>query len=58
MSDVDNAAAAMVLFDGSEASINAAVAAIDGFHADALDPNNGEFLMPIIGVLDDPFALG
>jgi len=33
------------------------VAAVDGFHADALDPDDGEFLMPLVGVLDDPFAV-
>jgi len=57
MSDVDNAADAMALFDGSDASIDTAVAAIDSFHTDALDPNDGEFLMPLIGVLDDPFTV-
>lgn len=57
MSDVGNAAAAMALFDGSEGSITDAVSAIDGFHADALDPETGEFLMPLVGVLDDPFAM-
>ena len=56
MSDVDNASAAMALFDGSQASINQAMAAIDGFYQDALDPRNGEFLMQLVGVLDDPFA--
>ena len=57
MSDVDNAAAAMALFDGSQSSISEAVAAIDGFYQDALDPNNGEFLMQVVGVLDNPFAV-
>jgi len=57
MSDVDNAADAMALFDGAEGSIDNAVAAIDGYYADALDPDNGEFLMPLVGVLDDPFAI-
>ena len=56
MSDVDNASAAMAIFDGSQASINAAVAQIDSFHDAALNPTSGEFLMPIVGVLDDPFA--
>ena len=56
MSDVDNASAAMALFDGSQASINQAMAAIDGFYQDALDPRNGEFLMQLVGVLDDPLA--
>ena len=57
MSNVDNAAAAMALFDGTAASINAAVAAIDGYYQDALDPSTGEFLMPLVGVLDNPFAV-
>ena len=58
MSDVDDAIVAMNLFDGSDASITDAVAVIDGFYADALNPDTGDFLMPLIGVLDDPFALG
>ena len=57
MSDVDNARAAMALFDGSESSIADAVAAIDAFFADATGAIDGEFLMPLVGVLDDPFAL-
>ena len=57
MSDVDNAAEAMALFDGSADSIETAVAAIDSFYTDALDPAAGEFLMPLVGVLDDPFAV-
>jgi hypothetical protein len=57
MSDVDNAAAAMALFNGSEVSIDTSVAAIDGYYADATDAANGEFLMPLVGVLDDPFAV-
>lgn len=57
MSDVDDAVAAMGFFDGTQTSINNAVNAIDGFYADALDPTNGEFLMPLVGVLDDPFAM-
>jgi hypothetical protein len=56
MSDVDNASAAMALFDGSQGSVNDAVAAIDGYYQDALDPSNGEFLMQLVGVLDNPFA--
>jgi hypothetical protein len=58
MSDVEDAITAMNLFDGSDTSITDAVAAIDGFYADALDPDTGDFLMPLIGVLDDPFAVG
>jgi hypothetical protein len=57
ISDVDDAVAAMALFDGTQAGINDAVAAIDGFYADALDPISGEFLMPLVGVLEDPFVV-
>lgn len=58
MSDGDNATDAMALFGDQVASdINGAVAAIDDFYTDALDPTDGEFLMPLVGVLDDPFAV-
>lgn len=57
MSDVDNASAVMALFDGSQNSLNEAVAAIDSYYQDALDPNTGEFLLQIVGVLDTPFDL-
>lgn len=56
MSDVENASAAMALFEGSEASIEQTVAAIDDYFAEALDADTGEFLMPLVGVIDDPFA--
>lgn len=56
MSDVENASTAMALFNGTDASIDTAVTAVDNYYADALDPNNGEFLMQVVGVLDDPFA--
>jgi len=57
MSDVDDGIAAMELFDGTQGSILDAVATIDSLYAEALDPSTGEFLMPLIGVLDDPFAV-
>ncbi len=57
MSDVSNASSAMALFDGSQAGIDNAVNAIDDFYQDALAPNNGEFLMQVVGVLDDPFTV-
>lgn len=56
MSNVDNASAAMALYDGTNSGLTSAVAAIDAFHQSALDPVSGEFLMPLVGVLDDPFA--
>lgn len=57
MSDVENASAAMALFDGTQGSINQAVAAIDNYYQQALDPTDGEFLMQVVGVLDNPFAV-
>jgi hypothetical protein len=57
LSDYDDTVSVMNIFDGSAASVNAAVSAIDQIHADALDPINGEFLMPLVGVIDDPFAI-
>ena len=57
LSNVANASSAMGLFDGSGASIVNAVSAIDGFATAASDPSSGEFLMPLVGVSDDPFAI-
>ena len=57
MSNSQNGKDVMELFDGSQQSIEDAIAATDQFHAAALDPVEGEFLMPLIGVLDDPFAV-
>jgi hypothetical protein len=57
MSNGENASAAMALFDGSKESIETSVAVIDEFYANALDASNGEFLLQVVGVLDDPFAV-
>ena len=56
MSNVSNASAVMALYDGTQTGLDASVAAIDNFYADALDPMTGEFLMPLIGVIDEPFS--
>jgi hypothetical protein len=56
MSDVTNASTAMALFNGTTASLDAAVSTIDGFYQDAVDPLSGEFLMQVVGVLDNPFG--
>lgn len=57
MSDTDVAADVLSLFDGSEDSFETAVDAIDTVYAAALDPDTGDFLMQLVGVLDDPFLL-
>lgn len=56
MSDLNDAASAMAVFDGTQSSIQDAINAIDGHYADALDANSGDFLMQLVGVLDDPFG--
>jgi len=56
LSDVDAATDTLALFDGTEESVADAVTAITRSHTDALDPDNGAFLMPVVGVLDIPFA--
>jgi Ca2+-binding RTX toxin-like protein len=57
MSNVSNASEVMAIFDGTVSSIESAVSAIDSFLGAALDAENGEFLMPLVGVLDDPFSI-
>ncbi|NRB04596.1 MAG: DUF4214 domain-containing protein [Rhodobacteraceae bacterium] len=56
MSDVSEATSTMAIFDGSSQSIVDAVTAIDQHYNEALDPDTGDFLMPLVGVIDDPFA--
>lgn len=55
MSDVDNASNVMSIFNGSEGSINAAVAAADQLFNEAQGGADTEFLMPLIGIIPDPF---
>ena len=57
MSDVGSASAAMEIFDGTDASLSAAITAINGFYETASSAEAGEFLMPLVGVLDDPFLM-
>ena len=51
------AAQVLALFDGSAASLDTAVEAIETLYTAATDPINGDFLMPLVGVLDNPFAV-
>jgi hypothetical protein len=55
MSDVDDARDIMSGYDGSAASIQTARAEIDAAYAEALDDSSGEFLLSLVGVVDDPF---
>ncbi|MFP7675720.1 DUF4214 domain-containing protein [Marivita sp. S0852] len=56
MSDLGNATEVMELFNGTESSILAARAAADEYYATALGTDaDGEFLIQVVGVVDDPF---
>lgn len=55
MSDDADAADSMALFDGSLSSIGDAIDAMDEDYAEARDPVSGDFLMPLVGIVDDPF---
>jgi len=57
MSDNDIAVHVLSLFDGSADSFETAVEAIETAHVAAMDPVTGDFLMQLVGVLDDPFQL-
>jgi hypothetical protein len=56
MSNVDSARSVMETYDGAGTGLTEAKALIETFYADALDPVEGEFLISLTGVLDDPFA--
>lgn len=53
MSDVTNATTTMELYDGTESSIDRAFIAIDDHYQAALDSESGEFLLQVVGVLDN-----
>ena len=56
MSDVDNANSVMALFDGTDDGLTAARAATDEAFQDALATDgSGEFLIQLVGFVDDPF---
>ncbi len=56
MSEVNSAKSVMSLFDGTAESVTATVNAIDDVYEDALDPIDGQFLMPLLYGYDDPFS--
>jgi DNA-binding phage protein len=45
-----------IFASGDPTEIISAVSAIDAFHNAALDPDNGEFLLQLVGVVDDPLV--
>ena len=53
MSNTDDAAQVMSLFDGSAESLSDAVDAVEALYMAAMSAENGDFLMPLVGVLDD-----
>jgi hypothetical protein len=56
LSDVDDAIAVMSLFDGTTGGMRDAAEHVDALYFDALDGLNGEFLLQLVGVADDPFV--
>ncbi|MFA8387595.1 MAG: DUF4214 domain-containing protein [Pelagibaca sp.] len=54
MSNTDDASRVLSLFDGSTDSFRTTVAAIETLYDAAMDPLEGDFLMQLVGVLDDP----
>lgn len=57
MSNLDDASMIMEMFDGSAESLALAAEAVDTLYTAAQVSVNGDFLMPLVGVLDDPFAI-
>ena len=56
MSDIADASEVMSLFDGTAQSLQAAIDATDADFQEALNAQTGDFLMPLVGVIDDPFG--
>ncbi|MEM9966646.1 MAG: DUF4214 domain-containing protein [Pseudomonadota bacterium] len=57
LNDVEDAKAVFEDFNGDADSIAASKALVDAFYADAVDPETGELLVQMIGLIDDPFAV-
>jgi phospholipase/lecithinase/hemolysin len=58
MSDVADAEEVMALFDGSTDSISAAVSMADAHFAEAMAlDGSGQFLVDLVGVVEDPFLV-
>lgn len=58
LSDLDEADAVMQLFErGDQGSIAEALLAADAAYSDALAADGGDFLIQLVGIVDDPFAI-
>ncbi|MFA8387963.1 MAG: DUF4214 domain-containing protein, partial [Pelagibaca sp.] len=57
MSDLSDAADIMQAFDGSDSSLEAGISQSDAFYADILEGARDGFLMQLVGVSDQPFAM-
>jgi len=57
MSNTDDAAQVMALFTGSAESLTDAVDAVEALYMASMSAENGDFLMPLVGVLDDTFGV-
>ena len=57
MSDVSEARQVMQGFDGTNKSLEAGISAADSLYEDALDAGSGDFLMELVGVSTDAFAI-
>lgn len=58
LSNVEWAKDVMALFDGTDFGVELAVELADSYHELAVLPDTQEFIMSLVGVLDDPFAMG
>jgi hypothetical protein len=57
MSNTDDAAQIMAIFDGTAESLADAVDAVEALYMASMSAENGDFLMPLVGVLDDPLGV-
>ncbi|MBM1577819.1 DUF4214 domain-containing protein, partial [Sulfitobacter mediterraneus] len=57
LSDIQMATDVMDLYDGTQFGLTDAIDTVDYAYAQALDPETGQFIIGLVGVLDDPFAI-
>ena len=56
LSNIQDAKDVMALYDGTPTGGQLVAQNIDSLYSQALDPVNGEFIIQLVGVLDEPFA--